>query len=203
MKTQTKAIQDSQTPLGVLEILKDGNKRFIANNKSERDLNNQVSQTASGQFPHAVILSCIDSRVPVELVFDQGIGDVFSARVAGNVINEDVLGSIEYGCKVAGSKLVVVMGHTKCGAVTSACRRVELGNITPLLSKILPAVNEVLAVDDEVTSDKIEKVNEINVHNAIDRMRKESPILNDMELDGSIKIVGAVYEVETGKVRFL
>lgn len=203
MKTQTKEIQDSQTPLGVLEILKDGNKRFIANNKSERDLNNQVSQTASGQFPHAVILSCIDSRVPVELVFDQGIGDVFSARVAGNVINEDVLGSIEYGCKVAGSKLVVVMGHTKCGAVTSACRRVELGNITPLLSKILPAVNEVLAVDDEVTSDKIEKVNEINVHNAIDRMRKESPILNDMELDGSIKIVGAVYEVETGKVRFL
>ena len=165
MKTQTKAIQDYQTPSGVLEMLKEGNKRFLANNKSPRDLNNQVLETAKGQFPHAVILSCIDSRVPVELVFDQGIGDVFSARVAGNVINEDILGSIEYGCKVAGSKIVVVMGHTKCGAVTSACKRVELGNITPLLSKILPAVNEVLAVGDEVTSDKIEKVNEINSMN--------------------------------------
>ena len=203
MKTQTKEIQDSQSPSGVLEMLKDGNKRFLANNKSPRDLNNQVSETASGQFPHAVILSCIDSRVPVELVFDQGIGDIFSARVAGNVINEDVLGSIEYGCKVAGSKLVVVMGHTKCGAVTSACKRVELGNITSLLSKITPAVNEVLAVGDEVTSEKIEKVNEINIHNAITRMRSESAILNEMEKEGAIQIVGAVYDVASGNVNFL
>ncbi len=203
MKTQTKEIQDSQTPSGVLEMLKDGNKRFLANNKSPRDLNNQVKETASGQYPHAVVLSCIDSRVPVELVFDQGIGDIFSARVAGNVINEDVLGSIEYGCKVAGSKLVIVMGHTKCGAVTSACKRVELGNITELLSKITPAVDEVIPVGDEVTSEKIEKVNKINIHNAIERMRKESPILNEMEEDGVIQIVGAVYDVATGKVDFL
>ncbi|MDB4088781.1 carbonic anhydrase family protein [Flavobacteriales bacterium] len=203
MKTQTKEIQDSQTPSGVLEMLKDGNKRFIANDKSPRDLNGQVLETATGQFPHAVVLSCIDSRVPVELVFDQGIGDIFSARVAGNVINEDVLGSIEYGCKVAGSKLVVVMGHTKCGAVTSACKRVELGNITSLLSKITPAVNEVLAVGDEVTSEKIEKVNEINIHNAISRMRSESAILNEMEKEGAIQIVGAVYDVASGNVNFL
>jgi len=203
MKTQTKEIQDSQTPSGVLEMLKDGNKRFIANDKSPRDLNGQVLETATGQFPHAVVLSCIDSRVPVEFVFDQGIGDIFSARVAGNVINEDVLGSIEYGCKVAGSKLVVVMGHTKCGAVTSACKRVELGNITSLLSKITPAVNEVLAVGDEVTSEKIEKVNEINIHNAISRMRSESAILNEMEKEGAIQIVGAVYDVASGNVNFL
>lgn len=203
MKTQTKEIQDSQTPSGVLEMLKEGNKRFLVNNKSPRDLNGQVQETSTGQFPHAVILSCIDSRVPVEHVFDQGIGDVFSARVAGNVINEDILGSIEYGCKVAGSKLVVVMGHTKCGAVTSACKRVELGNITELLSKITPAVDEVIPVGDEVTNDKIEKVNEINIHNAIDRMRNESAILNEMEKEGSIQIVGAVYDVASGKVNFL
>lgn len=203
MKTQTKDIQDSQSPAGVLEMLKDGNNRFLANNKSPRDLNGQVSETATGQFPHAVILSCIDSRVPVEHVFDQGIGDVFSARVAGNVINEDILGSIEYGCKVAGSKLVVVMGHTKCGAVTSACKRVELGNITELLSKIIPAVDEVIPVGEEVTSEKIEKVNEINIHKAIDRMRNESAILNEMEEEGSIMIVGAVYDVASGKVNFL
>ena len=203
MKTQTKEIQDAQTPAIVLEMLKQGNERFLANNKSPRDLNRQVSETSTGQFPHAVILSCIDSRVPVEHVFDQGIGDVFSARVAGNVINEDVLGSIEYGCKVAGSKLVVVMGHTKCGAVTSACKRVELGNITELLSKITPAVDEVLSIDDEVTSEKIEKVNEINIHNAIDKMRNESSILREMESDGEISIVGAVYDVASGRVKFL
>lgn len=203
MKTQTKEIQDSQTPSSVLEMLKEGNKRFLANNKSPRDLNNQVSETASGQFPHAVVLSCIDSRVPVELVFDQGIGDVFSARVAGNIVNEDVLGSIEYGCKVAGSKLVVVMGHTKCGAVTAACKRVELGNITPLLSKILPSVDEIIGANGEVTSENIEKVAELNIHKNIERMRNESAILNEMEKAGEINIIGAVYDVETGKVTFL
>jgi len=203
MKTQTKAIQDSQSPSGILEMLKDGNKRFLANNKSPRDLNNQVSETAAGQFPHAVVLSCIDSRVPVELVFDQGIGDIFSARVAGNIINEDILGSIEYGCKVAGSKLVIVMGHTKCGAVTAACKRVELGNITPLLSKILPAVDEVIGANGEVTDSNIEKVSVVNINNAISRMRSESAILNEMEKEGSIQIVGAVYEVASGKVNFL
>jgi carbonic anhydrase len=203
MKTQTKAIQDSQSPSDILEMLKDGNKRFLANNKSPRDLNNQVSETAAGQFPHAVVLSCIDSRVPVELVFDQGIGDIFSARVAGNIINEDILGSIEYGCKVAGSKLVIVMGHTKCGAVTAACKRVELGNITPLLSKILPAVDEVIGANGEVTDSNIEKVSVVNINNAISRMRGESAILNEMEKEGSIQIVGAVYDVASGKVNFL
>ena len=203
MKTQTKAIQDSQSPSDILEMLKDGNKRFLANNKSPRDLNNQVSETAAGQFPHAVVLSCIDSRVPVELVFDQGIGDIFSARVAGNIINKDILGSIEYGCKVAGSKLVIVMGHTKCGAVTAACKRVELGNITPLLSKILPAVDEVIGANGEVTDSNIEKVSVVNINNAISRMRGESAILNEMEKEGSIQIVGAVYDVASGKVNFL
>lgn len=203
MKTQTKEIQDSQTPSGVLEMLKDGNKRFLANNKSPRDLNGQVVETAGGQFPHAVVLSCIDSRVPVELVFDQGIGDIFSARVAGNIINEDILGSIEYGCKVAGSKLVVVMGHTKCGAVTAACKRVELGNITELLSKITPAVDEVIGANGEVTDSNIEKVSELNIHNAIAKMKADSSILNDMEKEGSIEIVGAVYDVASGKVNFL
>ncbi|MEN8929221.1 MAG: carbonic anhydrase family protein [Flavobacteriales bacterium] len=203
METQTKLIQDSQTPFGVLEMLKEGNKRFLANNKSPRDLNEQVSETSNGQFPHAVVLSCIDSRVPVELVFDQGIGDIFSARVAGNIVNADILGSIEYGCKVAGSKLVVVMGHTKCGAVTAACKRVELGNITELLSKILPAVDQILGDKEVVTPEEIEQVSELNVLKTIEKMKNDSSILNEMHKEGAIQIVGAVYDVATGIVKFL
>ena len=156
MRTQTKEIQEHLTPADAHRILAEGNKRFVENVKAQRDLKSQVFETSAGQFPFAVILSCIDSRVPAELVFDQGIGDVFSVRVAGNIINEDILGSIEYGCKVAGSKIVVVMGHTKCGAVTSACQRVELGNITELLSKINPSVDKIHPEKTDLTAEEIE-----------------------------------------------
>ncbi len=203
MKTQTKETQSSLSPSDVLDLLKDGNKRFVANNKASRDLNKQVSETSTGQFPYAVVLSCIDSRVPVELVFDQGIGDVFSTRVAGNIINADVLGSIEYGCKVAGSKVVLVMGHTKCGAVTAACNRVELGNITELLSKITPSVDKIHPNKSELSSSEIEEVSIENVKNSIESIRNQSPILAEMENNGDIKIVGANYSVQTGEVHFI
>lgn len=202
MRTQTKEIQEHITPQVAHKILVDGNKRFVQNVKAQRDLKSQVLETSTGQYPFAVILSCIDSRVPAELVFDQGIGDVFSVRVAGNIINEDILGSMEYACKVAGSKIVVVLGHTKCGAVTSACQRVELGNITPLLNKIKPAVDSILSKEDEVTPAKVEKVSEQNVKLSISRIRKESKILADLEKSGDIEIVGGMYSVKTGVVTF-
>jgi carbonic anhydrase len=203
MKTQTKELQEKLIPIDALQLLIDGNNRFVKSEMIERDLNEQVSITSKGQYPLAVVLSCIDSRVPAELVFDQGIGDIFSVRVAGNIINEDVLGSIEYGCKVAGSKVVVVLGHSKCGAVTAACNNVVLGNITPLLSKINPAVKIVRTSEDKMTNEEIEKTSIVNVELSIERMRKESPILNEMEKEGLIKIVGASYDVSSGKVHFL
>lgn len=202
MRTQTKEIQDKLTPKDAHRILVEGNKRFVQNVKAQRDLKEQVLETSLGQFPFAVILSCIDSRVPAELVFDQGIGDIFSVRVAGNIINEDVLGSMEYGCKVAGSKIVVVMGHSKCGAVTAACNNVELGNITPLLKKIKPAVDFVRTDKEEMTDKDIENVSVQNVHLSIDRIRKESAILSEMEKNGEIEIVGASYNVSTAEVEF-
>ena len=203
MRTQTKEIQNHLTPKDAHRILEEGNKRFAENLKAQRNLKEQVLQTSTGQYPFAVVLSCIDSRVPAELVFDQGIGDIFSVRVAGNIINEDVLGSMEYSCKVAGSKIVVVMGHTKCGAVNAACQNVELGNITKLLEKIKPAVNAVKIGNQELTDDEIENVGVINIQNSINRIRSESPILLEMEETGEIEIVGAVYSVSTGKVVFL
>lgn len=203
MRTQTKDIQNNLNPQDAHRILVEGNTRFVSNVKAQRDLQQQVLETSTGQFPFAVVLSCIDSRVPAELVFDQGIGDLFSVRVAGNVINEDVLGSMEYACKVAGSKIVVVMGHTKCGAVTSACNHVELGNITALLSKIQPAVNSIKPVGSSMTADEIETVGVNNVVHSIERIRAESPILKELEANGEIEIVGAVYSVEDGKVTFL
>jgi len=199
MNTQTKISQDKLTPTDAYNMLVEGNKRFQANSKADRNLLTQVNETSTGQYPFAVVLSCIDSRVPAELVFDQGIGDIFSARVAGNIINEDVLGSMEYSCKVAGSKLVVVMGHSKCGAVTAACKHVELGNITALLDKIQPAVN---AVDEEMSDAKVEKVAAMNVQLSIERIRKESSILAEMEAAGEIKMVGAMYSVADGSVAF-
>ena len=196
----TKEIQDGISPDLAIEMLKDGNKRFLDNKEQEKDLHIQVNETSDGQFPYAVVLSCIDSRVPVELVFDQGIGDVFSARVAGNIINEDILGSIEYACGVAGSKAILVLGHTKCGAVTSACKGVELGNITALLSKIKPAIAEVKERDDDL---EVEEVTQANVHQSIKEIRDKSEILADLENEGKIKIVGAVYHVEDGRVSYL
>ena len=203
MKTQTKQIQDSLTPKDALRILVEGNSRFVQSEKAQRDLQGQVLETSKGQYPFAVILSCIDSRVPVELVFDQGIGDIFSVRVAGNIVNEDVLGSIEYSCKVAGSKAVVVMGHTKCGAVTAACNNVELGNITALLQKINPAVDIIRSEGGNMDDEAIEKVSLTNVQLSIDRIRAESAILSEMEKNNEIEIVGALYDVSTGKVEFL
>ncbi|MDB0011020.1 carbonic anhydrase family protein [Flavobacteriales bacterium] len=200
MSTLTKEIQDSISPNRAVEMLKEGNQRFLDKNEQDRDLHLQVSQTSSGQFPYAVVLSCIDSRVPVELVLDQGVGDVFSARVAGNIINEDILGSIEYACGVAGSKAILVLGHTKCGAVTAACKGVELGNITALLSKVKPAIANIKQRDGEV---EVEEVTKANVHQSIKEIREKSSILADLETEGKIKIVGAVYHVEDGRVSYL
>lgn len=203
MKAHTKETQATMTPEKSLEFLKEGNLRFQNNLKTNRNLLEQVDDTSTGQFPFAVILSCIDSRVPAELVFDQGIGDIFSVRVAGNVINKDVLGSMEYACKVAGSKIAVVLGHTKCGAVTAACNHVELGNITELLNKIQPSVKKVQKEGAKMTDTQIEEVTLENVTHSIERIREESPILAEMEKNGEIKIVGANYDVKTGAISFI
>lgn len=203
IQTQTIDIQDKLTPKDAFNILADGNKRFTKNVRAQRNLQSQVLETSKGQFPFAVILSCIDSRVPTELIFDQGIGDVFCTRIAGNIINEDILGSMEYSCKVAGAKIIVVMGHTKCGAVTAACKNFELGNITPLLKKIEPAINLVRKSEEEMDEKEIEEVSVENVRLSIDRIRKESNILSEMEKNKHIEIIGALYHVSNGKVDFL
>jgi len=183
--------------------MKEGNARFVKKLQASRDLLEQVSDTSGGQYPFAAVLSCIDSRVPVEIVFDQGIGDIFSARVAGNIVNEDILGSIEYACKVAGSKVVMVLGHSSCGAVTAACKGVELGNITALLSKIKPAVDKVTGGSGDASAETVEKVVATNVHLTIEKMRQDSPILAEMEEAGEIDIVGAVYSVKDGTVSYI
>lgn len=203
MRTHTEFTQKNLKPDDAFLILKEGNQRFVQNLKAMRDLKQQVLETSQGQFPFAAILSCIDSRVPTELVFDQGIGDIFSIRVAGNIVNVDILGSLEYSCKVAGSKLIVVLGHTKCGAVTSACKGIELGNITALLSKIKPAVAASKKEGEKVSDESIERTTTINIINSIKEIREKSPILKKMEENGEIKIVGANYDVSTGKVAFL
>ncbi len=202
MRTQTKETQECLTCKDAHRILAEGNERFVRNLKVQRNLQEQVLATSHGQYPFAVVLSCIDSRVPAELVFDQGIGDIFSVRVAGNIVNVDVLGSMEYACKVAGSKIVVVLGHTKCGAVNAACNNVELGNITSLLSKVKPAVDFIRKNDEEMSDAAIEEVAIQNVKVSIDKIRQESPILADLEDAGQIEIVGALYDVSSGKVEF-
>lgn len=198
--------QKALTPDEVLNNLKEGNERYMADNITPRDLPEQVKATTGGQFPQAVVLSCIDSRVPVEYVLDQGVGDIFVARVAGNFVNEDILGSMEYGCKVAGSKLIVVLGHESCGAVKAAIDDVELGNITPMLANIKPAVQKSQDFEGEKTSknhDFVTHVCKNNVHLTIEDIRERSPILKEMEENGEIKIVGALYEMDSGKVVFL
>lgn len=203
MKTQTKLTQDNLTPKCAHDILVEGNKRFAENVKAQRNLQDQVFETSEGQYPFAIILSCIDSRAPAELVFDQGIGDIFSVRIAGNIVNNDILGSMEYACKVAGSKIVVVMGHTKCGAVTAACNRVKLGNVTSLLNKIMPVVDAVSADFSEVSDKMIEEVSYLNVERSINCIRQGSRILAQMEVAGEIEIVGATYNVSNGLVEFI
>ncbi|PCI34088.1 MAG: carbonic anhydrase [Flavobacteriaceae bacterium] len=203
MRTQTKITQENLTPKDAHNILVEGNSRFAQNLKAQRNLKDQVIETSTGQFPFAVILSCIDSRAPAELLFDQGIGDIFSVRIAGNIVNTDILGSMEYACKVAGSKIIVVMGHTKCGAVTAAYQNVQLGNITALLDKIQPAVKIIKEEKEPIEATAIEKTAVLNVQLSIDKIRLGSPILTEMERSNEIEIVGAVYDVSNGVVTFM
>lgn len=205
MRTQTKETQMSLTPERALTILKEGNQRFINNLKANRNLLQQVNETSTGQFPFATILSCIDSRTSAELIFDQGLGDIFSIRIAGNILNEDILGSMEFATKIAGTKIIIVLGHTKCGAIAGACNHVELGNLTTLLKKIQPAIEYETTTKENRTGNNpafVKNVTTINVQLTIDRIRKESPVVVGLEKEGKIKIMGAMYDVETGVVTF-
>lgn len=204
MITQTKETQTKLSPEKALQLLKEGNSRFVNGKKADRDLLQQVRETSQGQFPFAVILSCIDSRTSSELIFDQGMGDVFNARIAGNIVNEDILGSMEFACKVAGSKLIVVLGHTKCGAVKGACDHVRLGNLTKLINKLEPAV-EATQMDGDRSSKNAEFVEAVaknNVMLTMNNIRKNSEVLREMLDKGEIGLVGAMYSVETGEVEF-
>ncbi len=205
MKAHTKQTQESLSPQDALDFLKEGNKRFVNNLSTNKNLLQMVNETRDGQWPFAVVLSCIDSRTSAELIFDQGLGDIFSARVAGNVVNEDILGSMEYAIKYAGSKLVLVLGHSKCGAVTSACNKVKDGNITALLHKIKPAMDKASSAmgNDNANGDAfVEKVAELNVFQAMQEIRERSTIIAGLEKEGKALVVGAIYDVETGVVKF-
>ena len=205
MWTHTQESQEKISPIQALYYLKEGNHRFVNNLKVNRNLLNQVNQTSEGQFPVATILSCIDSRTSAELIFDQGLGDIFSIRIAGNILNDDILGSMEYACGVAGSKIIVVLGHTNCGAVISACDNFEMGHITGLLKKLKPAIiNERTIKADRNGSNTafVDEVSAINVHMTLTEVRNRSAILRKLEEDGRILMVGALYNVETGEVTF-
>lgn len=205
MRTLNKELQSQITPRKALELLAEGNNRFVNNLKLHRDLLEQVNATSDGQWPFATILSCIDSRTSAELIFDQGLGDVFSIRIAGNVVNTDILGSMEFACKVAGSKLIVVLGHTKCGAIKGACDHVEMGNLTELLSKLQPSVyQEQETIENRTSSNHkfVENVAEINVKRTVKSILQRSYILEQMVENGEIGIVGAMYNIETGTVDF-
>lgn len=205
MKTLNKEMQAAITPSIAIQILKEGNKRFMNNLKANRNLLEQVNDTSEGQHPFAVILSCIDSRTSAELIFDQGLGDVFSVRIAGNIINEDILGSMEFACKVAGAKLIVVLGHSKCGAIKGACDHVEMGNLTALLSKIQPAVfdeKSVLENRNSTNSEFVEKVASINVNRTVHAIVERSPILKEMIESGEVGIIGGMHIISNGEVLF-
>lgn len=198
-------MQTAITPAKALELLKEGNKRFINNLKVNRDLLQQANETKDGQYPFATILSCIDSRTSAELIFDQGLGDIFSIRIAGNIVNEDILGSMEFACKVAGSKIIVVLGHTKCGAVKGACDHVELGNLTTLLNKIAPAVEMEKTVASERNSKNaqfVEKVAELNVKQTVKAILEKSAILKELADSGQVGLIGGVHDIATGEVTF-
>jgi carbonic anhydrase len=205
MRTHNKESQASVTPNMALQFLKEGNDRFVQNLKAHRNLLEQINDTRDGQWPFAVILSCIDSRTSAELIFDQGLGDVFSIRIAGNIVNTDILGSMEFACKVAGSKLIVVLGHSKCGAVKGACDHVEMGNLTELLSKIQPAVyqeKETIEARNAGNSTFVENVASINVKRSVTNIMERSPVLKQMIESGEIGIVGGMHNIETGMVEF-
>lgn len=208
MKAHTKETQALMTPQMALEALKEGNIRFQNNLRANRNLLEQVADTTTGQYPFATVLSCIDSRIPAEMVFDQGIGDLFSVRIAGNFINDDILGSMEFASKLAGARVIVVLGHTSCGAVKGACDNAELGKLTGMLDKIKPAVNAVNSPSEPAqrTSQNLDFVNEVaekNVEFSIEGIRSGSEVLSEMERNGEIMIVGAMYDVATGGVTFL
>lgn len=205
MKTLTKELQEAISPSSAIELLKEGNKRFVNNLKINRNLLQQANETSDGQHPFAVILSCIDSRTSAELIFDQGLGDVFSVRIAGNILNEDILGSMEFGCRVAGSKIIVVLGHTKCGAIKGACDHLEMGNLTALLTKIRPAVDDESTVTENRNSSNaefVEKVSTINVKRTVRAIMERSPILKEMIESGQIGIAGGTHDISTGSVEF-
>lgn len=205
MKTLTKELQEKITPKLALDLLVEGNKRFVNNLKVNRNLLQQANETSDGQHPFAVILSCIDSRTSVELIFDQGLGDVFSVRIAGNIVNTDILGSMEFACKVAGAKIIVVLGHTKCGAIKGACDHVEMGNLTSLLSKIQPAVSSEQTVQKNRTSSNeefVEKVSALNVKKTVEAIMSRSPILKELIESGACGIIGGSHDITTGHVTF-
>ena len=207
MKAHTKETQAAMTPESSLQALKDGNQRFINASQLVRDLNAQVDATSMGQYPFATVLHCIDSRVSAEHVFDQGIGDLFSIRIAGNFVNEDILGSMEFACKLAGTKVLVVLGHTACGAVKGACDHARMGNLTALINKIEPAVDAVELPSDESmrNSSNIGFVNSVaskNVEMTLSNIRNKSEILNQMESSGDLIIIGGMYDIADGKVTF-
>ncbi len=208
MNTQNKQSQDAIKPQDALQMLKEGNARFCQNLRADRDLLQQVNATADGQWPFAAIVSCIDSRASVELIFDQGIGDVFSARIAGNFVNDDILGSLEFACAVAGAKLVVVLGHSACGAIKGACDHVELGNLTQMLAKIAPAVDAIAPdYDAEARNSSngefVERVAHENVAQTVAAIAERSAVLRDMKENGDIDIVGGMYDISNGRVTFL
>lgn len=208
MKAHTSETQSSISPAKAIEFLKEGNERFVNNLKANRDLLQQANETRDGQWPFAVILSCIDSRTSAELIFDQGLGDIFSIRIAGNVVNTDIIGSLEFACKVAGSKLIVVLGHSKCGAIKGACDHVEMGNLTELLSKIQPAVYEEDSTRDKAkrnskNPDFVENVATINIRRSVKAIVNRSYILEQMIEAGEIAIIGAKHDLDTGQVEFL
>lgn len=207
MRVHTQETQQNLTPDLALEILVEGNARFVNNIKEHRDLLEQVNKTSEGQFPFAAILSCIDSRTSAELIFDQGLGDIFSIRIAGNILNDDILGSMEFACKIAGSKLIVVLGHTKCGAVLGACSdiKVENSKIPDLLSKIKPAIEQEKETQVDRTAENrqfVANVTKNNILRTVDQIRTQSKLLSEMEARAEIKIIGGLYDLDTGKVEF-
>ena len=205
MITQTKDLQETMSPDTALNMLIEGNKRFVAKSMTSRDLMQQVQDTGSGQFPFATVLHCIDSRVSAELIFDQGIGDLFSIRIAGNFVNDDILGSMEFATKLAGTKVLMVLGHTHCGAVKGACDHAELGNLTQMLGKITPIVDELegnYEVKGSANPELVQRVAEVNVERSLDAIRQKSSVIREMENDGELKLVGGMYDIKTGEVAF-
>jgi carbonic anhydrase len=205
MRTLTKQLRDKLTPEEAIEVLKRGNERFVNNLKAHRNILDQINETADGQFPFAAILSCMDSRTSAELIFDPGLGDIFSIRIAGNILNEDILGSLEFATKIAGSKIILVLGHTKCGAITSACDNVRMGTLTNLLDKLNPAIKKETETQNKRNGSNpsfVFNVTKLNVQMTIEKIREQSPIISELLNDGKIKLAAGIYNVDTGVVDF-